>query len=237
MKDIQLQVLQLQKQSPSKSEVADLEAAITEQIQILVRSEADLQADVGGLSTRIEQLEDKLEETHFRLTQLSQQISATNQDLQALRNATEEAQRRSSTRAATVVNPTDPQTLYDAAYDDYLQGNFDLAILGFHQYAETYRNTDLTDNAIYWIGECYYRQGKFQKAIEQYDQVLDRFEGSDRIPSTLLKKGYAYFELGQRPQGVVYLQNVIRDYDGTDEAHLATQRLQEMGIETAGSGN
>lgn len=233
LQDIQLQVLQLQKQSPSKTEIADLETAITEQVQALLKSEADVQADLGVLASRIEQLEAKLEDTHFRLAQLSQQIAATNQELQAVRNAAEEARTRPAAPPA-VVNPTDPQALYDTAYNDYLQGNYDLAILGFHQYAETYRSTDQADNATYWLGECYYRQGKFQQAIEKFDEVLTRFERSDRTASALLKKGYAYFELGQRAQGVVHLQNVIREYSGTDEAALANQRLQEMGVEPLG---
>ena len=188
---------------------------------------------------KIEQLEAKLEDTHFRLAQLSQQIAATNQELQAVRNAAEEARAR-TTAAPALVNPTDPRALYDTAYNDYLQGNYDLAVLGFHQYAETYRNTELADNATYWLGECFYRQGKFQQAIEKFDEVLTRFERSERTPSALLKKGYAYFELGQRAQGVLHLQNVIREYQETDEAHLASQRLQEMGVEPAagaGGGN
>ena len=237
LQDIQLQILQLQKQSPSKNEIATLQAAVMEQLQALIKAEADAGADLDTLSGRIEQLEGKLEDTHFRLVQLSQQIAATNQELQAMRRAAEEVNARSTTPPPAVVNPTDPQALYDTAYNDYLQGNFDLAILGFHQYAETYRGTELADNAIYWIGECYYRQGKFQQAIEQFDEVLTRFERSDRTPSTLLKKGYAYFELGQRAQGVVQLQSVVREYAGTDEAHLASQRLQEMGIDPADSAN
>ncbi len=236
LQDIQLQVLQLQKQGSSKSEIADLEISINEQIQALVRAQADVKTDLKGLSSQIEQLADKLEDTNFRLAQLSQQIAATNQELQAVRNATEKARARTPAPPA-VINPTDPQALYDTAYNDYLQGNFDLAILAFQRYAETYRSTELADNAIYWIGECFYRQSKFQKAIEQFDEVLTRFERSDRIPSALLKKGYAYFELGQRAQGVVHLQNVIREYAGTDEAHLASQRLQEMGVEPAEGGN
>ncbi len=236
LQDIQLQVLQLQKQSPSKSELTALEAGVDEKIQALLRAQADVQTDVKALSSQIEQLEDKLEDTNFRLAQLSQQIAATNQELQAVRSATEAVRVRTPAPPA-VTNPTDPQALYDTAYNDYLQGNFDLAILGFHQYAETYRSTELADNAIYWIGECYYRQSKFQQAIEKFDEVLARFERSDRTPSALLKKGYAYFELGQRAQGVVHLQNVIREYAGTDEAHLASQRLQEMGIAPATGEN
>ncbi len=236
LQDIQLQVLQLQKQGSSKSEIADLEVSIDEQFQALLRAEADVRTDVKALAGQIEQLEAKLEDTNFRLAQLSQQIAATNQELQAVRNATEKARTRTPAPSAEI-NPTDPQALYDTAYNDYLQGNFDLAILAFRQYAETYRTTEQADNAIYWIGECYYRQSKFAKAIEQFDEVLNRFERSDRIPSALLKKGYAYLELGQRAQGIVHLQNVIREYAGTDEAHLASQRLQEMGIEPAAGDN
>ena len=237
LQDIQLQVLQLQKQGPSKSELAALETGINQELLALQRAQADVQTDIKALSSQIEQLEDKLEDTNFRLAQLSQQIAATNQELQAVRNATEEARTQRPPTPPTATNPTDPQALYDTAYNDYLQGNFDLAILGFHQYAETYRSTELADNAIYWIGECYYRQSKFQKAIEQFDEVLTRFDRSDRTPSALLKKGYAYFELGQRAQGVVHLQSVIREHAGTDEAHLASQRLQEMGVEPTASGN
>lgn len=230
LQEIQLQVLQLQKQSPDKAEIAQLEATIDEHVQALLKSQADSRADLGALSGRIERLETKLEDTHFRLAQLSQQIAATNQELQAVRNAAEEVRIRPAVPPAAV-NPADPQALYDTAYNDYLQGNYDLAILGFHQYAETYRSTEQADNATYWLGECYYRQGKFQQAIEKFDEVLTRFEHSDRTASALLKKGYAYFELGQRAQGVVHLQNVIREYAGTDEASLATQHLEEMGVE------
>lgn len=229
LSDVQLQVLQLQKQTPSKSEIAELETSLTGRLEELLRAEADLSTDLGALSGQIEQLESKLEDTNFRLQQLAQQIAATNQELQAVRSATEEARARAATRPQPV-NPTDPRTLYDTAYNDYLQGNYDLAILGFRQYVENYRGTELADNAIYWTGECFYRQGKYQKAIEQFDEVL-RSEGSDRIASALLKKGYAYLQLGQRAQGVVHLQTVICEHAATDEAEIASQQLRELGID------
>ena len=192
LSDIQLQVLQLQKQAPDKTEVAALEATLAGRIEELVRAEADTRTDLQALSAQIERLESKLEDTNFRLQQLAQQIVATNQELQAVRSAAEEARvRERPPERPQPVSPTDPRALYDTAYNDYLQGNYDLAILGFRQYLENFRGTELADNATYWIGECFYRQGKFQKAIEQFDEVL-LAEGSDRIASALLKKGYAY---------------------------------------------
>ncbi len=226
--DIQLQVLQLQKQGPSKAQVEELESSVSGRIQDLLESEADLRLEVGTLAESIEQLEDKLEETNFRLQQLSQQIAATNQELQVVRNAAERARIPPPPRPAA---PADPQALYDAAYNDYQQGNIDLAILGFQEYAEAYPDSELADNATYWLGECYYRQGKFQRAVAQYDVLLSDFQRSDHTASALLKKGYAYIELGERAQGIVQLQNVFCEYRGTDEARLAGQRLQEMGID------
>lgn len=228
LRDLNLQILQLQKQGPSKSEVADLETSITEEIRILRRLEADMQVELRAISAQIEQLKTKLEDTNFRLAQLSQQIAATNQELRVFRDTAE-------LRAAAPQRPptpsSDPQDVYDGAYSDFLSGNYDLAILGFRQYLDGEPAGDLADNALYWIGECYYRQSKFQQAIRLFDQVIDGFQTSDRIPSAMLKKGYAYLELGQRAQGILQLQDVQRAFPGTDESQLAGQRLQDLGID------
>lgn len=125
----------------------------------------------------------------------------------------------------------DPQALYTAAYNDYLKGNYDLALRGFQQYLDNYPTTSLAANATYWIGECYYRQKRYRQAIELYDAVLSRYPRSDKTASALLKKGYAHLELGERSQGVVQLQHVLRQFPTSDEANLARQRLREIGVD------
>lgn len=231
--DIQIELLKLQKASPGKDSVDALEASLQQRVQDLLDANAGLRLEIQQLTRQVEQLDGKLESTNFRLAQLSQQIVATNQELRAVRSVAEEVQERTAATPppAAVINPTDPRELYDSAYSDYLQGNYDLAILGFRRYTENHGNDELADNATYWIGECYYSQGKFKQAIEQFDEVLNDFPDSDRIPSTLLRKGYAYLELGQRGPGIVQLQNVSCEHTGTDEAHLALQRLQQLGID------
>lgn len=232
LREIQFELLELRKQGPSKDEVAGMQADLSQEIGRLARAQSDTQAELAQLADQIEQLEAKLEETTFRLVQLSQQIEATNQELQAIRSAAELARLAPAAPPPASATPTaDPQTLYDTAYGDYVRGSYDLALLGFRQYLESYPATDLADNATYWIGECFLRQRKFLMAIEQFDKVLTRYELSDRNPSALLKKGFAYLELGQRAEGVVQLQNVVCEYAGTDEARLAGQRLEALGID------
>jgi tol-pal system protein YbgF len=246
--DIQRQVLQLQKQGPSQQQVADLETSVGRQMDSLLKTEADMQVKLQDVSGQIDQLQAKLEDTNYRLAQLSQQIAATNQELKAFRTQQQQQQQPALPSDPAVQTPppgqqppsgpgpaggtgADPRSLYDSAYNDYLKGNYDLAMRGFQEYLENFPGTDLADNATYWIGESYYRQRRFRQAIEQFDAVLSRYPRSDKVPSAILKKGYSHLELGERSQGVTQLQQVIRQHSTSDEANLARQRLRELGVD------
>lgn len=232
--DVQRQVLQLQMQSSSKEEVASLEQSLEGRMSQVIQSEADMQVRLGELSAQIEQLQAKLEDTNYRLAQLSQQIASTNQELRAFRTQAELGTPRnpeegeSPSRTAGAV---DPEALYQQAYDDYLRGNYDLAVASFEEYLENFPNTELADNATYWIGESYYRQERYRQAIDQFERVLRRYPRSEKAPGALLKKGYAYLELGERSQGVVQLQYVIREHPSSDEASIARDRLRALGVD------
>jgi tol-pal system protein YbgF len=236
--DIQRQVLVIQRQGAGKEEVAGLQQQSNEQSRNLLKAQADIQNQLQGLATQLEQLEARLEDTNERLNALSQQIAATNQQLKGMRPdaAVGNAVPGVPPPAAAPSAGSDPETQYRAAYNDYLRGSYDLALAGFRQYLEAFPNTDLTDNAAYWIGECYYRQKKYQDAIRQFDLVTSQYPNSDKMASALLRKGYAYIELGEQSKGVVQLQNVIRRFPRSDEANLAKQQLSNLGIDPGQSG-
>src|SRR5436305_14334611 len=89
LSDIQKQMLQLEKQAgeaPSKQEVTNLQSSVGQQMQGLLKTEADMQVKLQDLSSQIEALQAKLEDTNYRLSQLSQQIAATNQELKSFHN-------------------------------------------------------------------------------------------------------------------------------------------------------
>jgi tol-pal system protein YbgF len=235
--DIQRQVLQIQKQGSSKEEVAGLQTQAAEQGRNLLKAQADIQLELQSLSSLIEQLEGKLEDTNYRLAQLSQQIAATNQQIKGLRPGEAPPPGATGSGGPVAGNAAaDPESLYRTSYNDYLRGNYDLAILGFRQYLESFGTTDLADNASYWIGESYYRQKRFQDAIREFDNVVNQYPNSDKVASALLRKGYAYLELGEQSKGVVQLQNVIRRYPRSDEANLARQQLTTLGIDPGQTG-
>jgi tol-pal system protein YbgF len=225
--DVQRQAALLQQQGSSKQEVAGLGETIQRQTDALLKAEADMRLDINSLSAQIAQLQDKLEDTNYRLAQVSQQIAATNQDLKAARTPPAVPGAPADASLAT----SDPETLYQTSYSDYLRGNYDLAMLGFKQYLEAFPETDLADNAIYWVGECFYRQQKFNEAIAEYDRVLKQYPRSDKTASALLKKGFSLLELGQKKDGIAQLQSVAKTFPSSDEANLAKQRLQGLGVD------
>jgi len=233
LSEIQRQVLQLQRQMPSKASVEDLAQRLEAQSEALVRAQADRDVRLEGLTAQIEQLQARLDDSTYRLSQLSQQVAATNQELKAVRAQQQSipALPPSGGASGGAAVTADPETLYRAAYNDYLRGNYDQAIDQFRLYLETFPETELSDNAIYWYGECYYRLARFRQAIERFEELLNRFPRSDKVPSALLKKGYAYLELGEQAQGILQLQHVTRQYPGSDESNLARQRLRELGVD------
>jgi tol-pal system protein YbgF len=250
MNDIEKQIQALERKSSSKEEVAKLNANVGQQTQQLLKSNADTGVKLNELTTKMEQLEAKLEDTNRRLSQLSQQIAETQGDLARLRGSASGAPAptgavtpgnsnpggpndagapRTQTQSASGPSPSD---LYDTAYADYTKGRYSLAIQGFQDYLRSYPNTDLSDDAQFWIGECHSAQKSYREAVADYDKLLKDWPKSNRAASALLKKSYALVELGQKPEAVVQLQYVIHEYPTSDESRLARAKLKSLGVET-----
>jgi tol-pal system protein YbgF len=228
-RDIQREIANAQQLASTKEEVARLESRIDAHTSALLKSEADVQIGLQRLSDQIEQLEANLADTTFRLNDLSQQISATNQELRAVRNSLGAGAVGATADPGTAPTvPEDPQQLYEAARADYVRGNYELAILGFGQYLEFFPDSELADNARYWIGECNFSQGNYAQAIREFERILNQYPRSDKLASALLKKGYAYLQMGRDQEGRIQLRSVINTYPGSDEAALAQQRLQSL---------
>ena len=247
MNDIEKEIQALERKSSSKEEVAKLNTSVSQQTEQLLKSNADAGLKLNELTAKMEQLESKLEDTNRRLSQLSQQIAETQGELTRLRSPGAAGSPLSGRPGAgapadsgtdtAVVRPTgggarpSPSELYDAAYADYNKGRYALAIQGFQDYIDQYPNTDLSDNAEYWIGESHYAQKKYREAIADFEKLLKQWPQSDKAAAALLKKGYALAELGQKAESVVQLQYVVHEYPSSEEARLARARLKSMGVE------
>ena len=118
-----------------------------------------------------------------------------------------------------------PRELYSQAYADYARGNYDLAIQGFSEYVRNYPDTDFTDNAQYWIGECLYSKKMYAEAIEAWNTLFKDSPTSDKIPDARVKKGMALERLGRKSQALVEYRYVVDRFPNSQAARLARERL------------
>ena len=242
--ELQEELANVRRTSAGKEEVQGVNVRIAEQTETLLRSNATLVAKVAELEDRMQNAQGVNEQTSHRLDQLAQQLTQNQRELENLRALLTQQQTSAATPGtgvaasgemtvpATPVPAGNPMETYQAAYRDYQRGNFDLAIEGFRDFLDGSAQSDLADNAAYWIGESLFSQKKYRDAIEQFDSVVNNYPKSDKVPGSLLKKGYAYINIGERAQGVVQLQYVLHEHPKSQEASLARQKLRQLGIET-----
>ena len=239
--DLQEQVAQMKRTSAVKEEVQSVNQKIAEQTQTLLKSNAALVAKVDQIDEKMNNTQGGVEQTNYRVDKMAQQVTQIQHDFDELKAAAARAAAQPAVSEVTVpgtANPApapapgeDPVQMYQSAYRDYQRGNYDLSMAGFREFAAKNPNSDLADNAAYWIGESLYSQKKYREAIAQFDSVVTNYPKSDKVAGALLKKGYAYIALGERSQGIVQLQYVVHEHPTSPEASVARQRLKALGVD------
>ena len=182
---------------------------------------------LSELNQRMDMLQGKLEESGVRFTQLAQKVENVKQRISSsdsVRVATGGRSTRDSTAGGM-----DPEEAYQAAYSDLASGRYGLAKEAFTEYLRRYPDTEVSDNAQYWIGECAYALGDFQGAIEAFKKIAEKYPRGDKVPAALLKTGIAYARLKDMEQAKRYYGMVIQRYPRSDEARLARERLAQKG--------
>ena len=121
-----------------------------------------------------------------------------------------------------------PQEAYSVAYNDYLKGNYELAIESFKLYRQQFPDSPLADNALYWIGECRYSQRKFEEAIDAFDELIVAYPQGDKGAAAHLKKGLSFIELGRKPEALAALKILVAKYPLEEESRIAQDKIREL---------
>lgn len=230
---IRAQVVELeQKDDALDNELERLKKDITGQIEIIRRSQADTLIKIDTLTTEVQIFNEKLDDTNFRISSLSQQVAGL-QLSRPPQYAEQQVGLPPETTQAPQPSeepPSSPLGLYNIAHADYLRGDYDLSINGFQEFIRLFPDSELADNAQYWIGECYYSQGKFLQAVKEFDKVIINYPQADKLPAAHLKKALSYFELNQIGQAVIQLQQLIKEFPSSNEARIAREKLESLGL-------
>ncbi len=122
----------------------------------------------------------------------------------------------------------DDRANYQAAFDLLKDGKYPEATTAFRQFIATFPNSELSDNAWYWLGESHYVTRQYGEALKSFRTVIDRYPASRKLPDALLKIGYCNYELKNWAEARAALNQVVQQYGDTTAARLASQRIAKM---------
>lgn len=204
---------------------ANIERKLSEQDSIYrlqVQNQASLEASISNFQERLSQLDAKVTDLMNLLERMG------TQPVPVVKQPDTPTQADSSEQTQAEV---DGGIIFNSAKQSLLAGNVDIAILGFTEYITTFPKTKLTDDAQYWLGECYYMMEPqdLAKAKEEFQKVLDKYPDSDRTAGAMFKLARSLEELQQTDSAIALYRETINKFPKTPEANRSKVQLEGLG--------
>lgn len=117
---------------------------------------------------------------------------------------------------------------YQVALEMLREERYEQSAASFQQFLVAFPDSELADNAQYWLAESYYASDKFEQALQDFASVIDDYPRSRKVPDALLKMGYCNYSLQRWDEARLTLTRVQADYPETTAARLADQYLKRM---------
>ena len=218
-------------------------AKLDEQANVNRKAFADQRLLADNLASGVRIVREKVDDTNVRLSSLSQEMEALRVSIPRMPPPMTQLMVDPETglpvaqvgpvAAAPLPTPlvapgVSPQRMYDTAWADYTTGQFALAIQGFEAYITTFPQSELADDAQFYIGQTHYADGKFQEAVVAYDQVLVSYPDGDAAPEAAYKRGLSLDSLGDTDQAREAFTLVVDTYPDSAAATLAQQALDRL---------
>ncbi|PID80082.1 hypothetical protein CSA17_04795 [bacterium DOLJORAL78_65_58] len=177
------------------------------------------------LSNQIDQLMNKLDDNAEYMRDLSARV-----DLLATRTGTPTlGEYKPPTRdaAASGAPVEEGQAIFDMAVLDHSQGNTDLARQGFEEFLRKYPDSEVADDAIYWLGDLAYANGEQEKALEYFGDLLQRYPVAEFAPAALYKSRSALLALGRKKEAWDMGGRLLKQFPDSPEAALLIEERKE----------
>jgi TolA-binding protein len=175
-------------------------------------------AKLSQVSTRLDQLMQKLDDNAEYMRDVSARVDllATRQGIPTLG----EYKPPAATSVAAETLPEEGRSIFEMAELDRNRGNIALAKSGFEEFLSKYGNSELSDDALYWLGDLSYGEGENAAALGYFEDMLDRFPASERTPAALYKGRACLLNLGRKDEAWAMGGTLVEKYPDSAEAAL-----------------
>jgi tol-pal system protein YbgF len=210
-----------------QSEIRALSISVDEYKELLKRPSRDKEEMEG----RLKILEERRKTQEDRTKEIEDRLKGLDGKTAGSISKPMESERLASTKeipAELKGVSTGMGDLYKDAYETFHKGDLDGARRKFEAFLKQYPNTELSDNAQFWIGETYYLKKDFERAILEYEKAIVKYPEGDKIPAALFKQALAFLELGDKANARNLLKRVIEKYPHSDQVELAKKKLETI---------
>ena len=159
------------------------------------------------------------------------EVEELDDPLEAEETADAAGDSRPTVRATTNDQPpsTEALDLYDRGYALFHQEKYRQAEDLFADYIGRYPETELADNALFWVGECRWAREEYAGALDAFAETVTRFPSGNKVPDALLKAGKSLEALGRSDQAAATYQELVERFPGTLASINAEERLRGLG--------
>jgi tol-pal system protein YbgF len=214
-----------------QAEVRALSTGVEEYKELMKKPSKEMDRLKENIALRTKALEDKEKILDEKDRNLEERMKGMEERLKGLEGKIGQMASKQSEKEASV-EPKGVSTrtgdLYKDAYETYQKGDYEGARRKFEAFLKQYPNTELSDNAQFWIGETYFGKKDYEKAILEYEKAIAKYPEGDKIPSALLKQALAFLELGDKTNGRNLLKRVMERYPQSEQADMAKKRLDAI---------
>lgn len=217
MAETNLQIIELRREHQQLlAAIARMDSSLVEQSTLSKKLSADLKMSMTAIEERMLLVESSLEDAGTRFSRA----------VETMETRRPKPVVSDSADTSRTIGELDPRKIYNAAYYDVIKGNYKMAIEGFEEYLKENPRTGLSDNAVYWIGECYYIQKDYPGAQQAFSRLIKDYPKSEHLASAKLKLGMSLYNQRYKTKAKQYFQDVVQEYPGTEEANQAAEMLQ-----------
>ena len=200
------------------------------------KMKADLTLMLTQLESQITRLHAEIDETQYRLTQLTAKIEKLDQKKIIMGGPGQPPAPGTPAAPGTPVAPAaagEPvrvvdglvlEAVFNQGQDDYRSGKCDLGLSGFKTVYEKDQGGSWRERAMFWLGETLVKQDKIDKALEAYGRVTKEFPHGTKVCSARFKIGLIYHQKKDKSKRDEEWAKLSSECAGTNEA----QRAQEM---------
>ena len=214
-----------------QSEMQSLTTDIGEYKELLKRPSKDMDRVREDMEARLKTLEERRKNQEEKIRELEDRLKAPEPKTPGPGLKSTESEKLALTKEAPTElkgGSTGMGDLYRDAYETFHKGNLEGSRSKFEAFLKLYPNTELSDNAQFWIGETFYLKKDYEKAIIEYEKAIVRYPEGDKIPSAIFKQALSFLELNDKTNARSLFKRVIEKYPRSDQAEMARKKLEAI---------